>query len=314
MLKRRLGKMIATGMLALVGVVLALEILFRLAGLWFAALPARAPDGSIVVLCVGDSHTRGRLDPDNYPAELERLLNARTGRRYRVINLGIPGQNTAQVRTRLPRYLAYYRPAVVLHWAGINNFWNHAETEGSRALLWRALEASRVVRMVRVARYYRGLEEHTLEAPAPEPIGQPGPDFRIRTEFAGREEEIRSEPGEVLGSPEVERRTTEDLDAMMRLTRENGVPMYLITYSWWTDQWGAVNDAVRSVSKQFGVPYVDGARAVEAAAREAPDTRYFDAWIHPMPIVYRKVAEEAYQLLSEQGLVSSAGAASGKGE
>ena len=129
-LLRRLG--LATAVV--IALLVLLEALFRIGGLWVAAAPRPAPDGSTVVLCVGDSHTRGRPDPDNYPAQLERILNERTGRPYRVLNLGVPGQNTGQVRKRFERYLAYYRPAVVLHWGDINNAWNQAERASGRSV------------------------------------------------------------------------------------------------------------------------------------------------------------------------------------
>ena len=135
-------------------------------------------DGSRVVLCVGDSHTRGRPDPDNYPAALEQILNARTGERWRVINLGVPGQNTGQVRLRFERYLAYYRPTVVLHWGGINNGWNQAERDGSRGFLATLVEHSRLIRFLRVALFYRGLERRVLadtHGPVPELRGPPAP-------------------------------------------------------------------------------------------------------------------------------------------
>jgi len=75
------------------------------------------------VLCVGDSLTRGRPDPENYPSELGRILTRRTGKPYRVLNLGVPGLTTTQLRTRFVRYLESYHPVAVLHWAGIDNAW-----------------------------------------------------------------------------------------------------------------------------------------------------------------------------------------------
>lgn len=53
------------------------------------------------IICIGDSRTFGMEMPyeDSYPAQLERLLNSHGGgRRYEVINAGIPGTNIFQQR------------------------------------------------------------------------------------------------------------------------------------------------------------------------------------------------------------------------
>jgi hypothetical protein len=158
----RIGAATAGVLLALV---LLLGLLFFLGGLWVRGEPAAAADGRTVVLCIGDSHTRGRKDPDNYPFQLERILNEWTGRPYRVVNLG-PGQNTAQVRNRLERYLTYYRPAMVLHFGGVNKAWDHIEIEvWHQSWLERIAERSRVLRFARVALFYGRLAPDTYEPP-----------------------------------------------------------------------------------------------------------------------------------------------------
>jgi hypothetical protein len=292
------------GAAVLAAVVLVLEVAFRVGGLWVGATPAPAPDGSLVVLCVGDSHTRGRPDPDNYPAELERILNERTGHRWRVINLGVPGQNTGQVRRRFERYLAYYRPAVVLHWGGVNNDWNHAEREDlERGALERLADHSRLVRMVRVAVFYRGLGKRVLDVPVATGHDWGSPNDGVRVNFAGTDEDIPRRPGPRLPLDTVAALSRDDLMAMMTLAWDRGVPMYLVAYSWWADSYRPINDAVKAVSEHFRVPYVDSALAVEAAARVSPGEKLFDAWVHPMPVVYRQVAELAYETLREQGVL-----------
>src|SRR5687767_7652500 len=117
---------VLVGVGLLVGLLL-LEGLLRLAA---AVLPQRLqraqpvkqeerpPEpGEVRILCVGDSHTYGvGVSPDeSYPSQLERLLRAR-GVHARVVNAGVPGQNSSQLRERLPAKLAEYRPQVVLVW------------------------------------------------------------------------------------------------------------------------------------------------------------------------------------------------------
>ena len=51
--------------------------------------------------------------------------------------------------------------------------------------------------------------------------------------------------------------------------------------------------------------FIDSAVAVDAARREAPEAELFDAWAHPMPVVYRQVAQEAFRVLVEQHVVTA---------
>jgi hypothetical protein len=302
----RIWKRLAATLGVILSLALVLEAAFRLAGLWIAREPPPVADGSTVVLCVGDSHTRGRPDPENYPAALERLLNERTGRRHRVVNLGVPGLNTTELRTRFARYLDYYRPAVVLHWAGINNGWNHLGTPRTHSVLGRLADHSKLVRLVRVALFYRGARRQTLAGDGVELANADGPRYVWHTNFAGVEETIETEIGEAVPAAEVEATTREDLTAMMALARQRGIPMFAATYPFWGGTYAPVNRAVAAVSADFGVPLIDSAGAVKAAAAADPGARLFDDWVHPMPNVYRRVAEEAYDLLVAQGLVAAA--------
>jgi len=56
------------------------------------------PDGITRIVVLGDSFTFGDgvTVGEAFPAQLERLLNNASARRYEVLNLGVPGYNTAQ--------------------------------------------------------------------------------------------------------------------------------------------------------------------------------------------------------------------------
>jgi len=262
-------------------------------------------DDATIVLCVGDSHTRGRPSPDNYPAALETLLNERTSRRYRVINVGVPGFSTNDVRKRFSRLLDYYHPAIVLHWAGINNGWNHPQSQVNRSRLvtW-VLDHSRVVRFVRVAIFYRRLFSETVDTSGIEVRDWQGQWMRWHVDIAGVEEDIQTNFGDELPSDRVEGITREDLHAMMQAARERSTPMYLITYPFWTGPYDPVNRAIREVSAEFSVPFVDSLVSVKSVKKRAPDERLFDPSIHPMPIVYREIAEDVYRMLVGEGRVT----------
>jgi hypothetical protein len=302
---RSIVRLLALVLASALAIVLVLELAFRLGGLWVAAAPVPAPDGSTVVLCVGDSHTYGRPDPDNYPAQLERILNERARGRYRVINVGVPGMNTAQVRARFERNLAYYRPAIVLHWAGINNFWNIAERGQDESLAARLADESRLVRFVRVALFYRRLSEEQFGDPVTTHHGKVGKDGHFHVKQGADEEDVLSAPTDSLPADEVGRVTREDLSAMMQIAWERRIPMYLVAYSFFAGGYYVpVNEAVRTVSETFNVPYVKAGAAVPAAKAEAPNEKLFDAWVHPTPILYKHIAGEVYRILVSQGVVT----------
>jgi lysophospholipase L1-like esterase len=296
----RLLRWLGGGVALLFVLCLVLEIAFRLAGLVIDREAKFVDDGRTVILCVGDSHTRGRPDPDNYPAALESILNERADRPYRVVNVGIPGLSTGQLRQRFARFVDYYHPAVIMHWAGINNGWHHPE--GQHGVIGWLTEHSKVARMIHVAIFYRHLLRQA-DATAPELLQWGGARAQWRVNFGGKEEEVVTEHGAELPVEQVAAVTRDDLTFMMQAAKERGIPMFLVKYGLAGGYFTPVNRAVIDISAEFGVPYVDCAEAAAEVHRVAPAERLYDDWVHPMPIVYKQVAEEAYGLLVERGLV-----------
>lgn len=86
------------------------------------APPTRAADGTVTVALLGDSSTEGIFVPGalTYGAALERRLNDRGGRRFRVVNCGVRGAASRDLDDQLTLALAFH-PAVVTAYVGYND-------------------------------------------------------------------------------------------------------------------------------------------------------------------------------------------------
>ena len=103
----RLARLVGTVLLAPLAVLVLLEVGLRVEGAVRPRPTDRPPSGSTVVLCAGDSFTRGLLDPDNYPFHLQRLLDERAPGRYRVVNLdNVPSEPALEEVRKHPDVLS----------------------------------------------------------------------------------------------------------------------------------------------------------------------------------------------------------------
>jgi len=214
------------------GLVLALVLLEGVLRLAAAVLPARLqravtraerpPEpGEVRILCSGDSHTYGvGVTPEeSYPAQLEDVLRKR-GVRARVVNAGVPGQNSTQLREQLPEKLAEYQPHIVLVWVGANNQWAPMDEDTAQPST-RFRDRFRVTRLVRLL--FTKTE------------GVSG-DFRRELDDAlakvGETPELRGRPGtRQLRSVEMTADLTrQDLDPIIAEVRQAGAVPMLLTY------------------------------------------------------------------------------------
>ncbi len=149
------------------------------AGLALAVLPAACgrggPRGSPVaagatVLALGDSLTfgTGATAETSYPTVLAGL----TG--WNIVNAGVPGETSAQIRDRLPVLLAEHHPALVLVCAGGNDFLRAMPEAGTRDNVRAIVQACRdagaqvmliaVPRLSAMAAITGSLKDHALFA------------------------------------------------------------------------------------------------------------------------------------------------------
>lgn len=293
--------------------VLALEAILRLGALFAGprAQEDRPPGDREVILCLGDSHTYGvYYQPEQaYPGQLQGLLDGRVPGRFRVVNLGVPGMNSSQVRARLPAWLDRYRPSTIVFSGGINNLWNVSDTALSgRSLLARAVQSLRVYRLMRIvaASFSRS------EPPAGEATGRP---HLERSPLAGGDngvEQVDSSTGRVVarhvGDPRerlelgyVTELLWADLDAIERLASRRGVRLIVLTYAAfptpdhprWFSNFHALNETLRRFGRDRRIRVVDlRERFLHLLATAPARTAYFasERDDHPNPRGYAEIA------------------------
>lgn len=294
-------------LLLLIGIEAALQLAALLA-------PDRAgawrPGAEVKILCVGDSHTFGSGVPgsESYPAHLQALLDERRPGRYSVINLGVPGMGTPQVRERLPVQLARYEPDLVILWAGINNSWNAARSDAPSAS--ERIEAlalrSRLYRLVRVFVHDLGLERVptgtrsdglSQEAENREKRGLRGELTRVwHLRHGGVEEVITNRfTGERDFEVQVEQ-TALDIGAMARALEAAGVAFALVRYPLEVEPFTLANQGILAGAQEFGIPVADSERALERVPPEQQDW----AWaLHPTGPIYREIARELVPIVED---------------
>jgi lysophospholipase L1-like esterase len=301
---RRLGLVVA-GLVA--GLVL-LEALLRLGALVAPRLLARAvapaAGEEIRILCVGDSHTFGVLvrPEEAYPERLEHHLRAR-GLPVSVFNLGIPGQNSRQVESRLARDLVRYRPRLVLVLVGLNNYWNLTERE--QPARWRIPE----LRLVRFARLFWLARRQRVEIEGRRPDLELIEDVRGKGArwVVGTDEEretIAMQKGAAdLDLAEVERVTTEDLAAIVAIARGHGAVPVLLSYPiQMADNAKAVNRAIARAAEDTTALRLD-TRAVMIRLFDEGRRGLFFGDLHPTAPLYDEIARDAARALVEAGLL-----------
>ena len=319
---RRLGKLL----LALVLAVVVLEVSLQLAAALYRvdrgdeALEARHR----VVLCLGDSHTWGL--GQGYPARLAERLGERS-EDFRVINLGVPGTNTAQLRRRFERYLDFYDPSVVVIWSGINNRWNRAESEDwaeleveTPSLGEQLLAKSRLWRLLRVWREHddiardalrereraeglADLDTYVVPQNDLEATGRARGKWQHRRSFLGVTESFVPEPsGTRLSDEEVARVTRADLAWILERAEGRGIPVVLVAYP--RRSADAVNRGIREAGAARGVPVIESSEAMARVHRRKaqaglPVPPLFKK-AHPTQPTYAEVADMVVEQLDEK--------------
>lgn len=288
-------------LVSIVATLVFAETALRIASL-FASDNAGAgwrPNAQIRVLAVGDSHTYGgTVQPDEtYPAQLQRHLDDAAPGVYSVINIGIPGINTAQVRNRLPLNLARWEPDIVVFWCGVNNAWNSAESDAQTFTGWldRLFLRLKVYKLARVLMHDRSLyvaagehlsgQRHKLET-----VNR----TTQRVPFFGTVE--TRDAGEVHVDEESVRAAEDDYRAMRRIVESTGATPLFISYHLDFERFRLPNEALRRLAREERLDVVDGMAGLD----RVPEAHGRFTWaLHPSAPVYGEIARDvAARILS----------------
>jgi lysophospholipase L1-like esterase len=268
------------------------------------------PGAAVKILCVGDSHTYGVKLPEEgtYPALLQNLLDERASGLYSVINLGVPGMSTTQVRNRLPHYVARYAPDVVLVWCGSNNAWNNAEVDARRGGWLERVDGlatrSRLYRLVRLALFNRSAER--VAAPTRRDGLRQQARFEDWVQEGPREgatwtvrhgdmvERIETRRDASQAEESMDERAYEDYRAMIAYLRTAGIPAVFIGYPLGYHD-AAATRAMRRATAGSGAHFVDSIVSLTRVPREERD------WVdghHPGSRIYLEIARDIVPIVT----------------
>ena len=285
---------------ALVALELALQLASRFVG---DRAEGWAPGATHRVLCVGDSHVYGALvrREDTFPAHLQRFLDEQEPGVWSVVNLGVPGLSSTQVRTRLPLWISRYQPDVVVAWSGANDSWNVSEIDdvhgGWRLALEQLALRSRVWRLLRVKRHDLALERDVARGRGVWDVAKVEGALSTQETWSvrrdGRIERFtheREAENVYADDATVEARAEADYAAMARIAGAAGARLVLVEYPLDLGMFAAANRAMRRVAAQAGVALVDS----PASQARVPEPQRQWLWAgHPSGPIYREIARDA---------------------
>ena len=134
--------------------------------------------GDIRIVCIGDSHTFGvgTSAPYSYPKQLEKILNSNNpGKKFSVLNLGVPGSSTRSQSAELDSFFTKDRADVVLWLTGRNNTEKDMKLWQEKALASRVpifLSHLKSIRFLRWISRSLSKKDASLEIPEPSEASQ----------------------------------------------------------------------------------------------------------------------------------------------
>ena len=316
--RRIRNRLLAVG-LGLLLVPVLLEVVLQVASL-FVSSDRGATEGAALVVCQGDSHTYGLwLPPEHaYPAQLQDLLEESGAPLPDVVNRGIPGKTTWQVRDELAADLERWTPKAVCLWGGVNDRTGQhpgGEAPGALSRL-RSLKLLRNLADRLAPRHEEAVA--TVDPDLPEaPVGDEETTFDVsgkaltdlgdgnrRLDFEGRTGEMTHL---VLsaGNPSVEEYTQwieDDLVEAARRAKEAGAVPLLLTYPVDDAPRLEINQAIERAAERADARFIDLRPHFEAASEIHGWEILLYGRGHPKPLGYSIIARCVLRALVEEGV------------
>jgi hypothetical protein len=282
---------------------------------------AAAAGDKFRIFCIGDSNTYGAGVPrdQSYPAQLEKVLNAAAGEeRFEVVNLGVPGSNSAQVLGRLPKYLQAYKPHLLIVLTGVNDYWNPAEVAdaGEQTLgerLNRLLLHLRTYRLaVLVIDYFRwgaagGVTDATLKTTQLRKgaTKKATADATIHELKVGEETLTFRNPERavLLDDAQHQQLLRKNLRDIIELARSSGVPLVLPTYIAALGHYATANEVILEHRDDAVVTQLLVNDLVARTPSLAQEKNKWFPDLHPKGPVYAAYALSLCDALVKRGVV-----------
>lgn len=295
-------KWVARVALLVVATIVSAELFLQVGALLIRDRSGTTSQGEITILCVGDSHTYGGgVEPaKSYPGQLQSELDRVAPGRFKVLNRGIPGFNTTNVRKRLPDIVERHRPDMIWLWVGVNDSWNRSEvdeleqddgaTAPRKSLFERLVDRSRLVKLLRARAYKTTVEQHaqgraTAHAFGPEQI----PGGGIRFEMDGVVEQVGVVVIDEEPLDELAKRMQNNYRAIVSYAAERNVPLGFITYPVPYPFANRANTAMQQVAKEEAVVLVD---SFDLMSGFPDEERFRTTWgAHPTELHYAEIAK-----------------------
>jgi hypothetical protein len=254
------------------------------------------PGAAQRVLCVGDSHTYGAgvRAEEAYPAQLQHFLDDAAPGVYAVMNRGVPGFTSTQVRRHLPQWIAELEPTIVVAVAGANNVWNVSETDDADAG-WQSRLAAlalrlRIVRFVQSWRAHRELDatlDHSQLPFGDRPKYQLGADSYVDWGDGGERILNKNRKGAVDDA--VMRQAIDDYEKLAQIARDRRVRLIFLGYPAPNKLFTPLTDAMRLIAMREHAEFVDAAAALR---RIPPGQLTFTFGLHAGPVALTEIARD----------------------
>ncbi len=222
------------------------------------------------VLCIGDSHAYGAgvRAEEAFPAQLQHFLDEAAPNVYSVMNRGVPGFTTTQVRRRLPQWIDELDPTIVIAIAGANDVWNEAEVDDAEAS-WRSRLAAWALRLrtVRFVQSWRA--QHALDTEVDftkQPFGD-RPKYSMGldryVDWGDGGEHVQNRKRKSVVDTAMMRRAVDEYEAIARTANQRKVRLIFLGYPAPNKLFTPLSNGMRLVAMRDGVEFVDGSMAVQ---------------------------------------------------